>query len=81
MIAAVQLKKCVAGAGVFCIIISKFRHQKKSCPVVLFEVDKGSEVDFYRAVLPLGLAVSLRVKDGGEFLFNAKKVEKQGPEH
>ena len=71
MVAAVQLKRCVAGAGVFRIIIGKFSYRKESCPVVLLEVDKSLEVGFHRAVLPLGLAVSLRVEGGGESLLNA----------
>ena len=64
MVAAVQFKRCVANAGIFCIIIGKFSHREESYPVVLLEVDKGLEVGFYHAVLPLGLTVCLRVEYG-----------------
>ena len=80
MVAAVQLKRSVTGAGIFRIVIGEFSHRKESCPVVLLEVDKGSEVSFYGAVLPLGLTICLRVEGGGKLAFDAKEVAKQRPE-
>ena len=77
MVAAVQLKGCVAGASVFRIIISEFSHRKESCLVVLLEGDKGTEVGFHRAVLPLDLAVSLRVEGCGKAPFDSEEVTKR----
>ena len=77
MIAAVQLKGCVAGAGVFCIIIGKFSHQKEPCPIVLLEVNEGTELGFYCAVFLLGLAISLRVEGCKNFLFDSEEVTKR----
>ena len=80
MVATVRLKRSVTGAGIFRIVICKFSYWKESCPVVLLEVDKGLEVSFYGAVLPLGLTVCLRVERGGELAFDAKEVAKRRPE-
>ena len=70
VVTAVQLKRCIADAGIFRIIIGKFSHWNESCPVILLKVDKGLEVGFHRAVLPLGLVVSLKVEGGKKSLFN-----------
>lgn len=43
---------------------------------MLFKIDKNLKVDLYNIVLPLGLAVHLRVKSGGGFLFDAKEITK-----
>ena len=77
MVAVVQLKGCVAGAGIFRIIISKFSHQKEPCSVVLLEINEGTKVGFHCAVLPLGLAVNLRIEGCGKSPFNSEKVTKQ----
>ena len=74
MISAIELKRCVAGAGILGIIVSELRHGKKSCPIILLEVDKGSEVGFHHTILPLRLAVRLRVEGGGESPLDAKEI-------
>ena len=74
MISAIELERCVAGAGILGIVVSKLRYGKKSCPIILLEVDKGSEVGFHRTILPLNLAVCLRVKGGGKSPLDAKKI-------
>lgn len=71
VVAVVQLKRCVADAGIFRIIIAKFSYWKKLCPVVLLKVDKSSKVSFYYFDLPLGLTVSLKMKSIRESLLNA----------
>lgn len=76
VVAAVQLKECIAGASIFRIIIGKSNHWKDLCLVVLLEIDKSTEVSFYYIVLPLSLAVSLRVKGCKTSLFNSKEVTK-----
>ena len=74
MIFGIEIERCVAGAGILGIIVSEFRHKKKLCPIILLEVDEGSEVSFYCTILPLSLAVRLRVKGGGEFPLDAKEI-------
>ena len=79
VVPVVELKRRVLCTGIFCIIISKFCHWQKPRPVVLFVINKGSKISFYHAILLLHLAVSLRVEDGRESLFNAQKVAQRRP--
>ena len=79
MVAAVQLERRVTGAGVFRIVIGKFSHRKEPCPVVLLEVDEGSELGLHCAVLSLCLAVGLRMEGGGESLLDAWEVAQRRP--
>ena len=80
MVAVVQLKRCIAGASIFRIIIGKFSYWKGSYLVVLLKVDKDLEVGFHYAISPLCLAINLRVEGGEESLFDAKEVAKRGLE-
>ena len=59
MIATIQLKRRMAGATVFGIIISKLGYWKKLGLIVLLEIDKSLELSFHDTVLPFGLAVNL----------------------
>ena len=74
MISAIELERCVAGAGIFGIVVSKLRHGKKPCPIILLKVDKGSEVGFHRTILSLSLAVCLRVEGGRESPLDAEEI-------
>ena len=67
MISAIELKKRVAGARIFGIIIGKLYHRQKPCPVLLLEVDKGPKISFNCAILPFNPAVRLKVEYGEEF--------------
>ena len=64
MIAAVKFKQRVIGAGIFGIVINKLGHWQKPSLVVPLKVDKGLEVHFYGAILPLGLPICLQIKGG-----------------
>ena len=64
----------MAGAVIFVIIVSKLRHGKKPCPIILLKVDKSSEVGFYYTILPFSLAVYLWVEGGEEFPLYAKEI-------
>ena len=70
MISTIELEKRVTGAGIFGVSVSKLRHKKKSYSIILFKIDEGQKVGFYCAILPLNLAVCLRVEDGREFLLD-----------
>ena len=71
MISAIELKKYVVGTGIHNIIVGQFRYDKKLCPIILLEVDKNLEVNFYHTILPLSLAVYLQVKGNRESLLDA----------
>ena len=47
---------------------------KKSCPVILFEIDKSSKIGFYYTILPFDLTIYLWVESSGEFLLDAKEI-------
>ena len=74
MISAIELERCVAGAGILGIVVSELCHGKKSCLIILLEVDKNSEVSFYRTILSLSLAVRLWVEGGGESPLYAEEI-------
>ena len=74
MISAIELERCVAGAGILGIVVSKLRHGKKPCPIILLKVDKGLKVSFHRTILLLSLAVRLRVEGDGESLLDAEEI-------
>ena len=50
--------------SVFAIIIYKPRHWQEFSLVILLKVDKNLKIGLYGAVLPLFLAISLRLKYG-----------------
>ena len=74
VVPVVELKRHVPYIGVFCVIISKFCHEKEPCPIVLLIINENFKVNFYCAILLLRLSVSLSVKSSIELLFDAQKV-------
>ena len=74
MISAIKLKKYVAGVGILGFVVGKLRHGKKLYSNILLKVDKDLEVGFHHIILPLILAVRLRMEGGGEFLLDAEKI-------
>ena len=74
MISAIELKKCVAGTGIFGIIVSKLRYGKKPCLIILLEVDKGLEIGFHCIILSFSLAVCLWVEGGRKSPLYAKEI-------
>ena len=74
MISVIELERYVANAGIFGIVVSKLYHGKKPCPIILLEVNKGSEVGFYCTILLLNLAVRLWIEGGRESLLDAKEI-------
>ena len=73
MISAIELKRYVASVGIFDIIVDKFRHEKKLYPIILLEVDKSLEIDFYYTILPFDLTIYLWIKNSEESLLNIEK--------
>ena len=64
----------MADAGIFCIVVGKLCYKKKSCPIILLEVDKSLEVSFYYIILPLSLTIRLRVEGNKEYPLDAKEI-------
>ena len=74
MISVIELKKCVAGAGILGIFIGKLRYEKKPCLIILLKDDKGLEIGFYHTILLLSLAVHLQVKGNRESLLDIEEI-------
>ena len=77
MIAIIQLKKRMAAARVFGIIISKLSYQKELDQMVLFEIDESSEVGFHGTILPFDFAISLCIEDDTKPTLDIKEIAKQ----
>ena len=73
MISAIKLKKFMASASIFGIIIGKFCHRKKLYSVILFKINKDLKVNFYCTILLFSLIVYLQVESDREFLLDAKE--------
>ena len=74
MIFAIELKRCIANAGIFGIVISKLCHEIKLYSIILFKVDKGLEVSFYYIILLFDLTICLWVESNGEFSLDITKI-------
>lgn len=74
MVVIIKLKKRVASACIFGVIIGKLSYQKEYSLIILLIIDTNSEVNFYYNILFLGLIISLRVVNSKKFLLNPKKV-------
>lgn len=64
----------MAGAHIIYIIISKLSYQQESSLIVGLKINKNLEINFYYTVLPIYLAISLKIEDNWEPLLNNKKV-------
>ena len=62
VVAIIELERGVTGAGIFSIIVGKFRHLQQLCLIILFPIDKCSKIRLYCAILPLRLAICMRLK-------------------
>ena len=69
--AAIEFKRCVAGAGIFNMVVCKLSHWQEACSVILLLVYKSSEVCFHCTVLSLCLTIGLRTESRREFFFDA----------
>lgn len=77
VVVTIQLERCVASICFLCIIISKSCYWQTLYLVIFFKIDKNSKVDFYHAILPLFLAVSLRVEDNRKLPLDSEEIKKQ----
>ena len=57
MISTIELKKHIASVSILDTIIGKLYHKKKSYLIIMLEIDKNSEIDFYCIILSLSLAI------------------------
>lgn len=74
MEAVVEFERRMTGASVFCIIMGKYSHWELPCLVILFEIDKNTEIDLHDAILPFNLVISLRVKSDRQFSLNFQEL-------
>lgn len=77
IIAIIKLKQYIIQAGVFKVIVDKFRYWLKSCLVILLPIYKKTKLCFHFAVLLFCLAVFLKVEYSQKLSFNVKKVVEQ----
>ena len=71
MVAGIEFEKRIASIGICGIVICKFSHWQEAYLIILFLVNKDSEICLYCAVLPFGLAISLRIESRREFSFDS----------
>ena len=62
MIFILELKKYVASASIFNIIISKFYYKKKLYLIILFKIDKSLKISFYYTILSFDLAIYFKIE-------------------
>ena len=74
MISAIELKRCVISIGIFGVVVGKLCYEKKSCSIILFEVDKSLKRGFHCTILPFGLTVCLWIKNGRKSLLDAEEI-------
>ena len=74
MIFAIKLERYMANIDIFGVVVGKLYYRKKPCPIILLKVDKSLEVGFHHTILPLCLAVYLRIEGGGESLLDAEEI-------
>lgn len=71
---AIKLEKSVAGTCIFYIVVRKFYYRQELCPVIFIPIDRYLEIGLNSGVLPLGLAIYVRIKWDTELTFDAKEV-------
>ena len=62
MIVLVALERYVPGTTIFRIVVYKLRYQSKPYIVILFKVNKSSEIHIYGTILTFGLIFNLKIK-------------------
>ena len=73
-VAKCSLFRCGAGTRILDVVVSELSYWQKPSPVILLIINKRFEVYLHGAVLPLGLAVCLRMKGGRKLLLDIKRV-------
>ena len=74
MISVIELKKYIASAGIFGVIVGKLYYRKKLCPIILLKINKSLKIRFYCTILLFDLTVCLWVEDARKFPLNAKEI-------
>lgn len=73
MVAIIKLKRYVASIYNFSVVINNFSNSEEFNPIILFVIDENSKVSFYYTILPLSLAINLKIKSGKKSLLDFKK--------
>ena len=74
VVATIEFEKCVGDAYIFGIITGKLGYWKELSPIVLFIIDKNFEVCLHCTILPLGLAINLKMVGNKELLLDCQEV-------
>lgn len=80
MIPVVQLQRQIAYDYILGIVVNKLSYQQELSLIVLFKVDKGSNISFKSTDQFFDLAVGLQWKSNTKQSFDAKKITKLWPE-
>ena len=64
----------MTNTSIFCIIVNEFSYKKKLGLIVLFVMNKNSEIDLYCAIWPLGLVINLRIESSRKSLLDLKEI-------
>ena len=70
VIAIVEFERCVANAYILGIVVGKLSYQKELSSIILLVINKNSKISLHYTILPLNLAVSLRIEDNKEPLLD-----------
>lgn len=62
MIIIVELIRCVANTHIFNVIVYKFHYMQIPGSIILLLVNESVEIGFYYTILPLNLAICLKMK-------------------
>lgn len=80
MIAAIELKRCIANICILSIVKYRVCHKHEPCLVFLLSIDNSIQISFYGIILSLGLTVYLQIKCSKKVLLNAKNIAWQKQE-
>lgn len=64
----------MAYARIFSIVIHKLSHWQKTGLIILLKINKGLEVSLHNTVLPLCLAIYLKVESCQKLLFDVEEI-------
>lgn len=70
----VEFKKYKANTCIFGIVVYKFCHRQKLCPIILLLINKYLEINLYCAILPFNLAIYLNIKCNRELLLDIEEI-------
>ncbi len=74
MVVIVEFERCMDNIQILGVVVGKLSYWEESSFIILFIIDKSSEVGLHHTVLPFGLAINLKVESGRDPLLDSKEV-------